>query len=336
MCAHKHRYSHVMSILRLSTGTLEGSAAQATSESPSVTTTFGAVLLSTFFSLILYGLTGHQTYRYFRMYRSDKLFYQVLVLVIFIADTFHSAILMHICYYYLAANYLNPQAMMTSIWSVQVLGLSTGIVALLAQCFYVRRVYLVNRQYRPVVALVCTLMLVEFGFIISILVNSLGHSSFEALENHALDAVLFAVATAIDLILTGALVMILRQSRTRYRHTNMVLDTLALYAVIATALVTVITFPAFICVIALPGTFIYFAIALPATKVYSNSVLAFLNCRKSLAARATCLGSEPVAVGLRNRPEADRSASGASGTIAASSYVNVKLESTRTPLGEDK
>ncbi|KAI1784881.1 hypothetical protein LXA43DRAFT_1066377 [Ganoderma leucocontextum] len=47
-------------------------------------------------------------------------------------------------------------------------------------------------------------------------------------------------------------------------------------------LISALTVPAFIRSLALSHTFVYFAIAIPAVKVYSNSVLAVLNCRKSL------------------------------------------------------
>ncbi|KAI0706382.1 hypothetical protein C8Q76DRAFT_860578 [Earliella scabrosa] len=235
---------------------------------------------------------------------------------------------MHICYHYLVSNYLNPTAFLTSVWTVQVLPLSTGVTALLTQGFYLRRVYLVGPSYRIVAVLVGIFMLAELGFIISSAIDSFGNSSFEGLGDHVwIDATLFAIATAVDLALTGTLVLILRRSRTRFRQTNMVLDSLALYAVIATSLNTALTLPAFICSIALPGTFVYFAIAIPATKVYSNSVLAVLNCRNALANRAA-RSEQTAVIPLRHLRDTSRRAGGTlESRTATSSHTMVHFKS---------
>ncbi|KAM5544721.1 hypothetical protein V8D89_001619 [Ganoderma adspersum] len=375
---------------------------------PSLGSTFGAIMLSTFFSLMLYGLTAHQTFRYFRMYRGDVPFFKILVFAIF--------------YYYFVVNYFNPLAFIVSIWSIQALPLSTGITVLLTQSFYVRRIYLVDRRYLPIVFLVVSLMLVELGFIIgkspdaselaraylaltsgiytrtAATVTSFGSDTFEGLSGHIwMDTTLFAVAASADLILTGTLVLILRNSYTRFERTNTVLDTLSLYAVIATSLNTALTVPAFVCSLALPQTFVYFAIAMPATKgtfsfspappplphaslypliegkemreeevltkrtraVYSNSVLAVLNCRQALTRTrvghtAGSSGSSHHRTPVSGLPRsANRSGlTGTGGSVGAglaqsesatlpSSYAMVRIKMARTggrgdlEVGED-
>ncbi|PIL32269.1 hypothetical protein GSI_05514 [Ganoderma sinense ZZ0214-1] len=315
------------------------SVALALEGTPSLGSTFGAIMLSTFFSLMLYGLTAHQTFRYFRMYQGDIPFFKILVFAIFAADTFHSATLMHMCYYYFVINYFNPLAFIVSIWSIQALPLSTGITVLLTQSFYVRRIYLVDRRYLPIVFLVVSLMLVELGFIIAASVTSFGSDTFEGLGGHIwMDTTLFAVAASADLILTGTLVLILRNSYTRFERTNSVLDTLSLYAVIATSLNTALTVPAFVCSLALPQTFVYFAIAMPATKVYSNSVLAVLNCRRALAAAGSSSlepHRSPVGVGIlqhsSNRSGPTGAGQGQSGSGSApSAYAMVRIQMAKT------
>ncbi|TBU46931.1 hypothetical protein BD309DRAFT_988441 [Dichomitus squalens] len=81
------------------------------------------------------------------------------------------------------------------------------------------------------------LMLVEVGFIV--VMSSFSNDTFEGLSSHTwMDAALFAVATSVDLILTGALLFILRSNQTRFQRTKTILDTLSLYAVIATGINT--------------------------------------------------------------------------------------------------
>ncbi|TBU46932.1 hypothetical protein BD309DRAFT_856995 [Dichomitus squalens] len=88
---------------------------------PSLGNTFGAIMISTFVSLMLYGLTAHQTFRYFRTYRTDIPLFKTLVSEFrkSTADTFHSITLMHMCYYYFVINYFNPLALLVSVWYVR-------------------------------------------------------------------------------------------------------------------------------------------------------------------------------------------------------------------------
>ncbi|KAI0788096.1 hypothetical protein C8Q74DRAFT_1195914 [Fomes fomentarius] len=46
---------------------------------PSLDNTFGAVLLGTCAGLVLFGLTVHQSYRYFRMYPQDSSVLKIMV-----------------------------------------------------------------------------------------------------------------------------------------------------------------------------------------------------------------------------------------------------------------
>ncbi|EJF59184.1 hypothetical protein DICSQDRAFT_172330 [Dichomitus squalens LYAD-421 SS1] len=83
------------------------------------------------------------------------------------------------------------------------------------------------------------LMLVEVGFIVAASLETFSNDTFEGLSSHTwMDAALFAVATSVDLILTGALLFILRSNQTRFQRTKTILDTLSLYAVIATGINT--------------------------------------------------------------------------------------------------
>ncbi|KAM5544728.1 hypothetical protein V8D89_001626 [Ganoderma adspersum] len=250
---------------------------------PSLGNTFGVLLVSIFVSLMMYGLTLAQTIRYARLYSSDRPFLKILVAAIFITDTLHSASMMHICYHYLVTNYFNPSALPVNVWTLDLLPLSTGITVLLTQGFYTRRIYIVSYKYRRIVVLIIFLLFVELGFMTSSSVMSFRNGTFDGMQRYIwMDTVLFGTATVVDLVLTGAFVTIMRRSRTGILGPYSALDILSRYALYATGLISALTIPAFICSVVLSRTFVFFAIAIPAVKVYSNSVLAVLNCRKSL------------------------------------------------------
>ncbi|KAI0808209.1 hypothetical protein C8Q74DRAFT_1363616 [Fomes fomentarius] len=55
---------------------------------PSFEETYGAILVGTFVTFILYGLSVHQTYCYARLYPSDTVVLKLIVLPVATATTF--------------------------------------------------------------------------------------------------------------------------------------------------------------------------------------------------------------------------------------------------------
>ncbi|KAI0788180.1 hypothetical protein C8Q74DRAFT_1366942 [Fomes fomentarius] len=86
---------------------------------PSIDETFGAVLIGSFIGLMLYGLTVHQTFRYFCMYPGDARFLKATVFLLFLTDTLHTVVCFHINYHYLVVNYFNPFGLLSGVWSIR-------------------------------------------------------------------------------------------------------------------------------------------------------------------------------------------------------------------------
>ncbi|KAI0702564.1 hypothetical protein C8Q76DRAFT_754824 [Earliella scabrosa] len=249
--------------------------------------TLGALLIGTFVTLMLYGLLVHQTYQYFRLYKTDALVLRLIAFGLFITNTVFSVALIDLCYYFLVQEHSKILALTHNRWSSQSAPLLAGTILLLSQGFYFRRVStgmaksLYRRWFQGFIGL---LMLCGLGILATDSVK--GFMSDNVIQGASLYRytfpIFFGVTIVIDCALTGALVIILRGQRTQFERTNDVLDALASYAVIATALNTTLTIPPFILVVIQPYNFVWFAITLPLSKVYSCSVLAMLNCRTSL------------------------------------------------------
>ncbi|KAM5544702.1 hypothetical protein V8D89_001600 [Ganoderma adspersum] len=179
--------------------------------------TFGALLLSTFFSLI-----------------GDIPFLKTLGSP---------------SYQYLVIDYFNPQGLVAGTWSVE------GIIIILSQrrndMNFMLFSFSVDRRYMPIVLLVL-LLFSHYTLLLKSLVPGSGIVSFtdhefERLSSRAwMMTTILAVAISIDLTVTGTLVFILRKSYTGFERTNTVLHTLSLYAVIATGLNTALTVPALV------------------------------------------------------------------------------------------
>ncbi|RPD54854.1 hypothetical protein L226DRAFT_575195 [Lentinus tigrinus ALCF2SS1-7] len=265
----------------------DAQAAMPSASLPALTNTYGAVLISSFLGLGLYGLTGSQIFRYYRLFPKDFAFHKALVPTLFLADTFHTVTLIHICYHYLINNYYNPLALLQAEWSIQ------GIVLLICQMFYARRIWLVDRRYRWVIGMVMVMILFEAGTILSATYFAFRATLFEDFIPHTyLNSLSFGVATATDLTLMVLFGIILRGSKTSFKDTRRGLDALAVYAAVATLLNTALTIPALIASIVSRETFIYMALSIPTVKIYSNGVLMFLNLRTSLAESVSVLRSD--------------------------------------------
>ncbi|KAI0749997.1 hypothetical protein C8Q80DRAFT_662345 [Daedaleopsis nitida] len=83
---------------------------------PSLQNTFGAFLICTFLGFLIYGITSHQAYRYFRLYPSDRKTLKIFVLFLGLLDTVHTITNAHACYHYLITNYFNPCKLAEGVW----------------------------------------------------------------------------------------------------------------------------------------------------------------------------------------------------------------------------
>ncbi|KAI0788220.1 hypothetical protein C8Q74DRAFT_1256678, partial [Fomes fomentarius] len=97
------------------------------------------------------------------------------------------------------------------------------------------------------------------------------------------DSALFGTMLIADIALTAALVVLLRRSRGSFNRTNIALDTLVKYALFASICVSLLAVPALILSLAQSQLLIHVALVLPSPKIYTNSLLVFLNSRKPLA-----------------------------------------------------
>ncbi|TFK31580.1 hypothetical protein BDQ12DRAFT_671761 [Crucibulum laeve] len=136
-----------------------------------IETTFGALQTGTFVSIILYGFATNQTYRYFRSYPADgwslkatpysSLNYEIASLWVF--DTLHTIFCIHVCHHYLVKNYANPLALLYSIWSLPGTVGVGAVITMIANAYYVRRIYIIGNKNKILTAITRSLN-VSSGF----------------------------------------------------------------------------------------------------------------------------------------------------------------------------
>ncbi|KAI0636100.1 hypothetical protein C8Q77DRAFT_1251813 [Trametes polyzona] len=267
----------------------------------SMETTFGAYLVCTCLGCIMFGLTAHQTYRYFRLYPTDMRGLKLLVSDhTLVLDITHTVTSIHVCYFYLVNNYFHPERLLEGVWSIRLIILEMGILILVCHSFFARRLFLLgNRNLIPVAIIVSPRHTNLAPARAAISFRRFLKVSFANFEKYPwLIWSILAIAVAVDVVATSTLTYYLHQSRTGFKRTDSMVDILMVYGINTGLSTSVVTLAALISAIVKPNSLIYTAIMVVGTKMYANSLLAVLNSRRSIVDRGM-EGFETGSFGLK-------------------------------------
>ncbi|EIW57935.1 uncharacterized protein TRAVEDRAFT_48958 [Trametes versicolor FP-101664 SS1] len=256
---------------------------------PAVDNTYGAVLIGAFLGLILYGVMLLQVYTCTRRQLADALYLRCYVAFI--------------VYWNLVEHYfhLSPQAVIY-LWSTNLLPISTGLAIVACQwqvtcirpsrrsftyyahSFYTRRVYIFQKRFKPLVAVLAVFFLGELGLAILDTIYLYVHPNLTTYHRVArLNSAVYALAVTADTILTSVLVINLRRRRTEFRRTNSTINALIAYAVTTGLLIDMVSIVSLALAWIMPDNFIYVGCNIVSTYLYINCVLGTLNARQSLS-----------------------------------------------------
>ncbi|KIM59515.1 hypothetical protein SCLCIDRAFT_993008 [Scleroderma citrinum Foug A] len=256
---------------------------------PNLHNTFGAAFIGNSIAMLLYGVTTLQTYLYYMYYPNDRRDTKILVAVIWILDTLHISLTCHSMYYYLVSNFGNVAALAVGTWSLYASLAVNLCIAVLVQMFFSLRIfYLCRQEIRWIVSAPIVLMVVvHFAFGIETVVFMFMKEQFQALSQITYYAATPFAVTAVlsDILIAGALCILLYGKRSPFFQTNDLVDSLIVYAInrcLLTSLVAVIEVIVFAI---LPNSLWFLAIDFVIGKLYANSFLASLNSRGSLRDR---------------------------------------------------
>ncbi|KAI0656161.1 hypothetical protein C8Q70DRAFT_398227 [Cubamyces menziesii] len=223
---------------------------------PSLDTTLGSIYLGTIFGVMLYGLTIHQAYRYYKLYPKDAWLYPKGIVTIVLAfETLHTVLWMYIGYRYMVMEAFNLPGILSSHWTISSTFLVTSSSVFTCQVFYTCRIWnLQLRFYRwflipAVISMIVGLDLDRISWMVSVAYGS---------------------SVASDIMLASILIVSLLRTRSETKARDMQS-----------------VFIAFLFGLLLRGNLIYAGVSIVGAKLYANSVLALLNSRKELQDRLT-------------------------------------------------
>ncbi|KAH9884530.1 hypothetical protein C8Q73DRAFT_796237 [Cubamyces lactineus] len=280
---------------------------------PSLGTTLGPIYLGVTMGMMLYGLTIHQAYRYYKHCPEDRFFYPKgivsLILQVPLAfETVHTVVWMYLGYRYLVIEAFDIGGILASHWTVSFTFILTPCTLYTCQVFYCYRIWhfgstFYRRFLIPAAVTMCTGVM--FAIVAGVKAFLTVRRITDLSRLNWMVSIAYGFSGGSDILLAGILIFTLLRIRkeSKVRSTRSVLNTLIIYTINTGLLTSIVSFFAFLFATVLPGNFIYAGISIVGSKrehiapgvviasvalivqrpsVYANSVLALLNSRRYL------------------------------------------------------
>jgi len=270
-------------------------------------------------SAVLVGFALCQSLIYFMQYAKDKAYIKILVAVTLICEVVHQGIISFTLYWYTITNFGQFSVFDRFIWSLCVPCIPNAFAIVLSQSFFIMRIWYIGKKTRLLVYPLFAMVFVEFTLAMYMVGKALRCNSFAeyaAFKNMAIGRI--SLTAGIDVTIAITLVMSLHHSKTGYRRTDGMLNTLILYAM-STGAVTAVWALATVAAIVTTGisfTVLFFYYILG--RLYFNSILTSLNVRHSIQAASASDGT--VSFGTKSKERA--------------STVRVMIDTSITTSGE--
>ncbi|KAH9884526.1 hypothetical protein C8Q73DRAFT_796233 [Cubamyces lactineus] len=254
---------------------------------PSLATTLGSIYLGVTIGVMLYGLTVHQAYRYYKHYPEDGLLYpKGIVTLILTFETLHTMVWMYIGYRYMVSEAFSITETLTSHWfvwdfvaTISATFLITSFSVYTCQVFYCCRIWTFGASYYrwfliPAIVSMCTG--VTFGIVAGVKAFLVVRQITDLDKISWMVSVAYGLSVSSDIILAGILIFTLLRIRreSKVRSTRTVLNTLIIYTINTGLLTSIVSFFAFLFAIVIRGNLIYAGVSIVGAKLYANSVLA--------------------------------------------------------------
>ncbi|KZT37194.1 hypothetical protein SISSUDRAFT_882538 [Sistotremastrum suecicum HHB10207 ss-3] len=245
----------------------------------------GPGLIGALVTMMLYGILTDQCYTYYRQFPQDHTSHRVLVAFLWLIDTFHVAVMSHAAYWYFVTNYGNPDPFEFAVWSLILTWMLNILVAFIVQLYFTWRIHQVSGNKWWLTISITTLVLLHCAFGMENVVILFVDHRVGLLRSITLgSAVPWAVFTVLsDMAISGSLCFLLSGKKTGFRDTNSLIDSLMIFAINRSLLTCAVAILEIICFVTLPNSLAFIGVDLISGKLYSNSLLATLNARKSLA-----------------------------------------------------
>ncbi|TBU43126.1 hypothetical protein BD309DRAFT_131822 [Dichomitus squalens] len=301
-------------------------AATLNSSNGSATTIFDhpppPVLLGGFVALYLSGAVFMQVVVYFQIYQAEAWTTKSIVLVLWVLDILHSAMICIANWQNLVVDYGAYNTLDNITWSIPVTIALTALTTAIIHCFFIRRIFKLSRGNWFItlpLLLLALLRVVTTAEMLRLRSYVLFIQDFAYIFTLGL-----AVSAALDILITSILCYYLRRGREGFAPINHMIDLLILYTVENGMITCIATALSLFFWLFMRSNFAFLGMHFVINKLYANSIMASLNARKSIVGKVS--GSErgyQLPMILPHHPQSPRS---------TDHFSRGQIQSTSKPL----
>ncbi|KAE9401382.1 hypothetical protein BT96DRAFT_974806 [Gymnopus androsaceus JB14] len=251
--------------------------------------TLGAIIIGIPLAIMFSGVLIVACIMYWRSTKpTDTWRMSCIVSSLLVLDLFHSCALWASAWKWFITNRGMDPDNIPVMASLSVL--VSGISALIVHSMYSWRIFLFSKRKYWLALPIMALAVVRFVLVTSVTAYMIKIPSFEAFGRSGARFVFTAgvgLSCIVDALITGTMMIILRQSREQSVSLDSVIDSLVLYTLETGSAAVIATIAMLIAWLVMPDNLIFLALNFIIAKLYANSIVAMLNYRQSLRQRAT-------------------------------------------------
>ncbi|KLO12346.1 hypothetical protein SCHPADRAFT_905150 [Schizopora paradoxa] len=249
---------------------------------PALDNTMGALYVGVLLAMGLWGVSSLQMYYYFNRYSKDDYRLKLLVVLVWLLDTAHQALISHTAYSYLITNYANPVYLGHIVRSLVVMVQFSAFICLAVQLFLVQRVWALSHRNIPVTVILLLLVTGEFISTTLYFARAIQFELFSELpEIFNISRSINILGAASDVAIALTLIFLLQRSRTGFSRSETIITKLVIFTINTGLLTSGCAVMSLITITVFPNNFIYITFFVLISKLYTNTLFATLNARKS-------------------------------------------------------
>ncbi|KAI5116031.1 hypothetical protein M0805_002086 [Coniferiporia weirii] len=273
-------------------------------------------------SMALWGSGTVQLYSYYDRYRkTDKRWTMALLLVTYVLDTTHQALVLKSLYIYFVKNFANSAYLEHFDRSLIDTSVLAGIISACVQSLFIRRIWSLSRSNVFLTAFIsCLVMaqlaatLVYFGLMYNF--TEIAQLSLTRKAEHTV----IIITAVVDFSIAATMAFLLHSIRIGFKATNTIVDRLIIYTIGTGFLTGVLCLVAVATSLAFPDTFIWMLVMITLPKLYFNSMLASLNCRQGLRDNLADMANTGPTLPTYSRTLSPHNATGNNGLLGALNF----------------
>lgn len=239
----------------------------------------GPFFIGLIINILLHGVLTTQVYLYFTTHNNDRLWLKMLIILLYIADTFNCMISIYYIYDVLVTHFGDEANLSIANWAFAADAVLTGAIGGAVQHFFAWRVYVMTEKAFVVLAIVlCSLVNLagSLGATVGVALNP----NLLLLPRLTVEVTMWLVGAVLaDTIIAVSLVWHLRRYRHLYPALTSTINRILRTTVQTGVLTTIVAIVDLTCYLTISSG-IHLIFNIPLSKLYTNCMLSSLNARK--------------------------------------------------------